>query len=160
MAPQFQQINPITHIDDGDKDKSHRNEHEDCPLVGDAESAMGEPHEEVPQTTEHQDSQPWDGKELSEEGTEIGEQTSGNDHLLTEEVRSGEEEVQLLGFPKEIVFEIQQRCCYQYEGEEPSGKGFNAMHGSYWGLWELWAGAMEGHQAFEGGFDDAPYGQV
>ena len=79
--------------------------------MGYAESTTGEPHQQVPQCTKHQYSQPRDGQELRKECTYISEEATRNHHLLTEEGRRGEEEIQLLGLPKEIVFKKQERTC-------------------------------------------------
>ena len=105
MPPELQEVNPIAHIDNGDKDECYRDEHQDRPAMGNAEGATSEPHQQVPPPTKHQHTQPRNRQKLGEERAQIGEQATRHYHLLREEIWSGEEEVQFLCLPKKITFE-------------------------------------------------------
>ena len=89
------------------------------PVVSDAESALGEPHQQQPPTTEEQHAQPGIIKELGEETTDIRQETSWHQHRIAEIKRGVKKQVVLLNLPKKISLEAEQSYSNEQQSSQP-----------------------------------------
>ena len=109
MAAQLQDVDPIAQVYIGHQQQCHRHQQQHWPAQGQTESATRELHQQSPPRQQHQHAQPRPEEKLREPGAQPGEHATRHHQLLTEERSRGQEQVQLLHFPQQILLQQEQR---------------------------------------------------
>ena len=108
VAAQFEHIYPVAHVDDGQQQECHGDEHQYRPFVGHLEGAFRQCHQKQPPRTQQEHPQCGMIEKLREKRAEIGEHSTRHHHLLLEIQRGVEEKIHLLHFPEQVVLIHQQ----------------------------------------------------
>ena len=132
MPPQFQDINPVAHVHDGQQQQHHGHQHQQGPFARNTESPFHHPHQQQPQPREHQHAHPGVVEELRQPGAHIGQHSPRHHHLLPEEQASLLEKVQFLRFPQEVALEEQQSQGNHRQSQGPQNaivepRSFNSL---------------------------------